>query len=417
MNVLEPTTCEDCLTLLTGVRIPKQGKTSYEDFGFHLKQNDATILISIARQLSKGVAMTDRQYALVKEKLTNDYADQFNEKNIDVLAISKIKKYGLREIDRSHWLRIVSRNNEEFLAIRFPFSNKIIKRVQEIKNLNPLRNTQYDKHTHHFPVNAENLFKLMQIAKRFEHKFEIQQEILDAYNVLLGYYENKEEYIPGVYDYKIKNLPDNAVNYLLKTIGDPKDNIVLYYERRYLYGLHSFDNINQYIREYSTLSQIIINRDNPEIVINNEFNFDQIISSVTELKRFPILIVLDENNAFDKLVETYNSLKYSINSEDVSVLFRLDGSDPFNEYVKQKKLNNPVAENTKIVYINSSKLPKPLIKSGWVPNCVVNYDSRSLRFNHVTAFSQQCDLQIICNDKVSEGYWSRSQRKFIHVSV
>ena len=64
-----PKTCEECLSLLTGIVIPKPSFPKEQDFGLIIKREDASILKSIAKQLSKGIAMTDRQYVLVIDLL------------------------------------------------------------------------------------------------------------------------------------------------------------------------------------------------------------------------------------------------------------------------------------------------------------------------------------------------------------
>ena len=65
-------TIEDCLELLAGFR--------KESDSLKLEKNDYTIMHSIAKQVFKGTALTDRQYALMKTKLI-PYSDQFN--NLD----------------------------------------------------------------------------------------------------------------------------------------------------------------------------------------------------------------------------------------------------------------------------------------------------------------------------------------------
>ena len=50
MKKQEPTTCESCLSLLTGIIIPKPMFPKEENFGFVLETSDAKILKSIAKQ-------------------------------------------------------------------------------------------------------------------------------------------------------------------------------------------------------------------------------------------------------------------------------------------------------------------------------------------------------------------------------
>ncbi len=66
-------TIEDCLELLAGFR--------KESDKFSLMKEDYTIMNSIARQVFKGTALTDRQLALMQTKLLA-YKDQFENSDI-----------------------------------------------------------------------------------------------------------------------------------------------------------------------------------------------------------------------------------------------------------------------------------------------------------------------------------------------
>ena len=82
------------------------------------------------------------------------------------------------------------------------------------------------------------------------------------------------------------------------------------------------------------------------------------------MNRLPIIIALKNNDAHDPLFELHNALKHIVPNEQMTVLFRKDGSDPFNDYVRNQGLNNKVDNNTKIVYISSNKLPKFIASIG-----------------------------------------------------
>lgn len=416
MNVKNPQTCEECLGLLTGIEIPKQQASRKTDYGYSLQKNDATILISIAKQLSKGIALTDRQYDLVKTKL-KEYESQFDDRGIDVVSVCENLMYDLREIDRSHWIKILRWKDDDILGIRFPFNKKVIDRVQELRRLNPVKDLAYKDNTHYFPLTARNVFELVGIAKRFNSKFSIQDPVLEIYNQLIEYEQNKENYVPGIYNYKIKNLPEQAISCLENELGPvTQENIHLYFDRRSLYGLHSFDKdlVAKRINKESQLVQKIIKRTSSGLVCRKDtFTFDDCVSALLDLKRFPLLIVLDEKTSNDDIVVTYRSLRNFIADQDISVLFRLDGPAPFNDFVQQNNLNNSVAENTKVVYINNNKLPKPLLQSGWRPNAVINYYGKGLAFNKVTQYAQQSDLQIIYEDPNTIGYWNRTEKRFV----
>tara|TARA_B100000925_G_scaffold263150_1_gene220868 strand:- start:560 stop:1843 length:1284 start_codon:yes stop_codon:yes gene_type:complete len=420
-------TCEQCLSLLTGIEIPRPAFAREKDFGYVLKREDAGILKSIAKQVSKGTPMTDRQHALVKRKLVA-YDKQFKNDGIDILQSIENLQYPLRKIDRSHWIKVLDYQDQPLLGIRFPFNKKIIDRIEDLRKLKGFDHRKpfppYENNTHYFPITAQNIFGLMKVAERFETKFSVHPEIQEVYDVLKEYEANKDNHVPGVYNYEVKNIPETAIKDLQDELG-PCDytNLPLYYERRLLYGLKHFDKeiLEQTLNLCSQFTKEIIKRRDATILIpSDNYPFNMIVESILDLKRFPILIVLDDKDqsALDGLSITHQAFNGVVNKDDISVLFRLDNSkSEFNDYVRENKLNNSVAKNTKIVYISSNKLPKTLFKADWRPNCVISYGGRGLRFNNVTSYVQQFDLQIVYENASSNTYWNRSERKLINAIV
>ena len=57
------------------------------------------------------------------------------------------------------------------------------------------------------------------------------------------------------------------------------------------------------------------------------------------------------------------------------MLFREDNDTvegkEVNNYIKRKNLNSPLDISSKVVYISSDKIPKPLLASAWKPRAVV----------------------------------------------
>ena len=56
---------------------------------------------------------------------------------------------------------------------------------------------------------------------------------------------------------------------------------------------------------------------------------------------------------------------------------RLDNeyNSNFNQYIKDNNLNNSLDKSTKVVYIRSNKIPKPLLKLNWNANSVLLLNS------------------------------------------
>ena len=133
------------------------------------------------------------------------------------------------------------------------------------------------------------------------------------------------------------------------------------------------------------------------------------------------MILKDEKNsdtAFNDLVTTYKSFSNIIDTQEISVLFRRGGDqDPFNDYIKDKKLNNLVDKHTKVVYISNNKLPKPLLKADWKHKTVMFYRRNGLGYNNTTKYAQECDCQIVCETHTTSGYFDRPSGKFIHANM
>lgn len=341
---------------------------------FTVQKSDMNITSSIARQVKKGIALTDRQFALMQTKLL-EYKDQFANKDICIDDYIDTLRMPLREIDRSHWLKI----NDGKLQIRFPFRKKIIDRIEELRRIS-LSDHSYANHTHTFPLNERYVYELVNIAKRFDTKFDIDQDIIDIYAKLEEFTNNRENYIPGIYNNQIKNIPDNAIKLLKEDCGDIEENIALYYDRRHLFGLYHFDNtqIDNALFGLGPLTQNIVRRQQPNVFVNDKkYNVHSLVQTITELKRYPMIVILSTKDCASTLPNFFEAINGVIPAEDQCVLFRLENIDAeskdFNQYIKDKKLNNSVAKNTKVVYISSNKVPKPLLVSGFKPKLCLTF--------------------------------------------
>ena len=155
--------------------------------------------------------------------------------------------------------------------------------------------------------------------------------------------DDKENNAPGIYGFEIKNLHAKAIDYAVTSIGEPNvDNLVAYKDRENLLGLKHFDDVElqKAISNLQPLTKKIMQRTNSMIFIDdNEYTFNNIVESVLELYRFPLLIVLPKDKEYDILSHTYKSFKNIIPNENISVLFRLDNDSEegrdFNPLVKK----------------------------------------------------------------------------------
>jgi len=400
-------TIEDCLEFLVGL----QGEKS-----FQIEKSDYTFLNSVGRQTFRGVALTDKQHNAIKNKLLT-YKNQLAELNCNVDLIVDNLRMPLREINRDKYIKICTDNDEiplkgfenkfQWIKIRFPFSKKLIILVEEVitKIGRDYHHHNKGSHEHYFVLNEKSIFE---IISKFENKeFNIDDKLQEQFKKLQIMNNNKNKYIPGIYNLKLKNLNDRTTKYMISTIGEPSiETLALYKDRQELFGLHYFDqtDLDQSMSYYSTLSKKIINRTKSHVFANStKYTLNNISESLLELNRFPLLVVLSDSNPLDDLYSVHQSLKGFIDHDESTVMFRLDNADnaEFNTYIKKNSLNSKLDKNTKVVYINSSNITKPLLNSDWIPSAVLLLSSHRLT-SKIKVFVDESDLVIHYDDNVSQ---------------
>ena len=384
-------TIEDALEILAGVK---------GNYNLKLESEEFTIMNSIARQVFRGTALTDRQYDLTKDKLKK-YILQFEEVGLEDLesAIENLRK-PLRQIDRSKWIKIVDipdniscqAEGNKFIAIRFPFKKSDIMLINNIKKTDEY---YHDKgsHVHYFVLNEQHL---LEIGDNFFNKEYIIDDILkERYAQIKNIQQNSKSYLPYVVDKKVTNVKES----IIKLIEEETDNDLLkIYDRRFRYCI---ENINIKVSGNS-LEEVIANRQSVEYQSKpSQEPLNKLLYALYNLDRFPMLVVLENKSCESQLHEIVTFFRDLIPSDQQSVLFRDEEADSgFNQLIKQRKLNNWVDNNTKIVYINSNKLPKLLLETEWKPNCVVAYNSNNNK-NVQLYIKNNCDLVVHREETVS----------------
>ena len=384
---------EDYLELFAGIH------REQKELKFFCSKKDEVLMFSLGKQVLRQTALTDRQHELAKKKLL-EYKEQFDvygfddfEKDLDSLRMP------IRSINRQKLISLKQINDKIYIAVRFPFSKKMIKHIEFLQRLQPKKNYDSKTKTHLIDFSEKNLFEI--VSKLKDCNFEVEEDVKEIYGILKIMDDDKENNAPGIYGFEIKNLHAKAIDYAVTSIGEPNvDNLVAYKDRENLLGLKHFDNVElqKAISNLQPLTKKIMQRTNSMIFIDdNEYTFNNIVESVLELYRFPLLIVLPKDKEYDILSHTYKSFKNIIPNENISVLFRLDNDSEegrdFNQFVKKNELNSPLDNSTKIVYISSNKIPKPLIASDWYPELgIVIKNFRLMR--NIQTYIDNIDLVI-----------------------
>jgi hypothetical protein len=385
-------TIEDLIEIISGMIQSK--------FVFEIQNTDRNLMFSLGKQCLRQIPFTDRQYELAKRKIL-DYKEQFEANGIDgVEEKMNNLRLPLRSIDRSKTISLVEQHDQPMIAVRFPFAKNMIKYIEILNSIH--KNKGYDKanKTHYIDPTEKNIYRI--VGNFQKANFEIEESLQEQYRKLLEMKENKNDYVPGVYGLKLKNLHNKAFDYAVSSIGEPSlDNLALYKDRQEILGINYFDedDLQQSIHKLQPLTKKIINRDKQHILINStKYSIDNIVETVLELHRFPLLVIIPDNDdSIECLQDVYECFKGIVLDESCSVMFRKDNKNQidrnFNSFIKQKNLNNSLAKNSKIVYISNNKIPKPLLTSDWKPSAVLMYGSRRTNMK-LDSYVSECDLVI-----------------------
>ena len=392
-------TAECCIEILSGTH-PTHSFT-----GEGTQNCDKSLLLSLAKQTYKGIPYTDRQYDLAKEKI-NLYRQLLTDIGVEVdLAIDTLRK-PLRHIDRSRWIGVREKDGIDYIAVRFTFNKKLISVIDSLRNKENIKMYDEQNKIHYFPLTESNIFNIVSILQ--DRNFSIESNITEKYEKLQIMSNNRKDYIPGVYGFKLKNLNTKAVEYMISDIGDEPspENLALYKDRDALYGIEHFDDhdLDQSVNNLTTLSQRIVRRTQTQVLINSsEFTINNVAESILELNRYPLLVCLAPPTDLDDLTAVYQCFRNIFSNDDNCVLYRKDNDTAdnkyFNQFVKQNSLNNPLGKNAKIVYTTQEKLNKPLLKTTWKPKSALVFGSS--RNNKLSTYLGEMDLVMYYDTDIS----------------
>lgn len=363
-------------------------------------EDDRYFFTSIARQCGRNLALTSRQHELIKNKI-EPYRTKFLEYNIDITVVRDKLKYPYRSIDREHYVRYETHNDVDCIVIRFPFSKRIIKRIEELKEIIDTAH-DYTEHKHIFQISEKTVLGVVNVANRFEAKFNIAEDVLEDYKKVLELENQKEELIPTLRNFKFVNLPEVCQEQIIKDCGEPnKSNLLKYFDRAELYGLR-IDHSWQECNDVGYLTRRLVERTKSDVkILSSSFSLNAVAGSLYELDRFPLLVSCDVSGKgqvdTDPVVDIFKAFNGVVPASQQSVLFRLDGDHPFNSWVKENGLNNPVDKNTKIVYINDNKVPKPLVNSDFWPSACLRIDHNAFA-RKADTYTNGVDLRIVHSD-------------------
>jgi hypothetical protein len=240
-------------------------------------------------------------------------------------------------------------------------------------------------------LTEHNIVTLVEALK--PHEFDIEEKVENYYNTIKSWSEPE---IRG--QFLITNMTNQNFHKVITAdlgISTSIDqNIINDRSMRYQYFTENVKNHGE------TLTEVIANRSKTRLWIDKkQHSVGNIISSLIDLKRLPMLVVFDtlvNNKYLENLKILSDALEENGIFDNIGIYFRLPNDDlgkQFNGLIADKHYNHQLDENLKVACVMSGKIPKFFLKNAWRPMSVLALDSRmGMRHGKTAVYSNCCDL-------------------------
>ncbi len=358
-----------------------------------LSSKDSAILRSLATAVNGHHFITENQSRLLMKilKINQEKIPNFKEEiEVSLEAPSWSRRFRQIEQIRKLYISPIA-DSMPVLAIEFTFSNSIRKLIHGLnKNIESLIQINPGK-LYYADFTEKNIVTLVESLSK--HGFQIEEKVKNHYDTIKSW--SKDEIKNQFLITTLTN--QNFQKHITADLGvtTPIDeNIIIDRRMRYQY----FVEIDLKIGE--NLTEILANRTRPKIwVDSNSYGLEQVIESLIELKRFPLMLVFDSYDAdtqykdLEKISKILDNLQIT---ENVGIYFRLPNTTigkQFNDLIAQRKYNSQLDTSTKIVGVTSGKIPKFFISNDWKPMSVIAINA-PLRHSKTAVYANCCDLII-----------------------
>ena len=365
-----------------------------------MPSKDSRVLRSLASSVSNHLFVTENQSRLLL-KILRENQKKLGEisKNLNEVISTPSWSKPFRHIEQVRRMYLAPNEEEDLtLFIEFTFSSEIRRILQELakkcENLIPLANGKM----YTAAYTEQNIITLVDALT--PANFVIDEIIQNHHKTIKSWSEQeiRDQFL-------LTNITHlNFQKHITEDLGintTIDDNIIADRSVRYQY----FTEIAK--KPGDTLSECIANRSKTKVWVDkNQHTLVEVIASLKELKRLPLLVVFDTtiNNKYITNLEILsNSLEENGIFDNVGIYFRLPNDDmgkQFNKFIADKKYNYNLATDTKVACVQSGKLPKFFLKNAWKPMSVIALDSRmGLRHGKTATYSNYCDCIVEWSDE------------------
>ena len=353
-----------------------------------IPKKDKRILLSMAKQLTVGVFLTENQgnllIKIIKENITPmSTVIPDVENTIEEPTWSK----SFREVNRFKKIFISSEFPNCFV-VEFSFNTRLRDKISQANNF--LRGNIASLGSKYvITLSEENLLLIADLFRNDD--FDIDPKISDFLQEIEEIKKNTKNPF-DIFDLKSEKVK-SAVEQELSV--EYLTNLRLLQDRKIR---HQYKN-HQKIPEFS-LEDKVANREGRKIFIHSEQTcFTQVVDALKKLNRLPAMLIFEGHNSvkdkkYLKLVE--NAVKELDIGNDIGIYFRYNkenDKEEFNQTISSLGYNKNLTGTTAIAGISNNKIPKFMIKSGWKPQTVISF-TPSFKSNKSYVYCSDVDLII-----------------------
>ena len=338
---------------------------------------DKSVVTSFYIQIGNLNGFTEKQTTLAV-RICKRYAGSLSlHAKQDITSFLENPKFRntIRKSVNSRNIKIV---DDEYLhrviEVSFPYDEKIISEIREFKNQNHdnLVVWSKEKSAWQFCLTEPNIKFLSDYFKNTDADIDMEfQNYSDQLELIVS---NLQKHIPVLtakdgrlaIDNAPKTMPEIETENILEAVFTARQ-----------YGITMWDEIVDNFINGDCVDESTREFLKSDYRATTKLSADgNGVCCLGNMAKFlgPMLIIIPGGSEYRKIQQIHTVLSdIGITDKKMSVLFRLSSETgrEFNDFVKNHSLNNPISEETQVVFV-SGKLPKPLIESGIRFNSIVN---------------------------------------------
>jgi hypothetical protein len=358
-----------------------------------LNKKDFDVLTNLTNSVKGNFFITENQgRLLIKILQENQKKLSLFTEEIQAQLSSPAWSRKFRHVEQVKKLYIgKNEENELCLIIEFTFNAQLRKILEDLsKKCEGLVKLPESK-KYSAVLTEQNIVTIVDALE--PQKFEIDETIKNHYLTIKSWSREGVESQFLISNIEHKNFQKTIIEDLgTETLIDK--NIIADRSMRYQFFTEIAKNPGE------NLTEVIANRSKTKVWIDNsQHKLSEVIKSLIELKRLPLLVVFDTviDNKFQENLEILSeALEENGIFDKIGIYFRLPNDDTgkgFNQLISKKSYNYQLQSDSNVAAVMSGKLPKFFLKNPWKPMSVLGLNTKmGLRHGKTAVYSNCCDL-------------------------